>query len=63
MEPTAQPALKIPEVAAELRLNNETIRRKLVAGEIAGFKVGNRWRVRRETLDAIKAESEARTAP
>ena len=51
----ADELLTVPEVAAMLRLNEQTVRRWLRDGTLPGFRFGqNRkagWRVRRSELD------------
>jgi excisionase family DNA binding protein len=36
---------KVPEAAELLRMDERTVRRALVAGQIPGFRVGATWRV------------------
>jgi len=52
--------LTVTEVAAELSLNPETVRRMLLAGHLAGYKAGKRWRVTRQALDSFKASGGVR---
>lgn len=47
--------LNTDEVAALMRRNIKTVRVMLERGEIPGAKIGNRWYVRREALDALLA--------
>ncbi len=47
--------LNTEEVAAELRLHPVTVRTLLERGEIPGVKIGARWYIRREDLDALLA--------
>lgn len=45
---TNEPALKVSEVAAQLKLNPETIRRWLASGKLHGFRLGKTsagWRI------------------
>ena len=47
--------LTVEEVAKELALHYETVRRFVQRGRIPGYKAGVRqWRVTREALDAYK---------
>lgn len=39
------------EVADILRLHVNTVHKLLVSGELRGFKIKSRWRVRREELE------------
>ena len=63
-------SLSTVEVARELGVDRETVRRwvdvgVLVAGhrvKLAGFRVGNRWRVKRADLDKFIAECNPREA-
>ncbi len=41
------------EVAEVLRIRPDSVTRKINRGEIPAVKVGKRWMVRRETLEAI----------
>jgi len=51
-------ALLTPEeTARRLRLSRRTIIAWLQAGRLRGLKVGNRWRVRLEDLEALLDES------
>ncbi|MBI4374179.1 MAG: helix-turn-helix domain-containing protein [Deltaproteobacteria bacterium] len=43
--------LTIAELARYLRLDSQTVSRKAQRGEIPGFKIGNRWRFRKEEID------------
>lgn len=43
--------LTIKEVARYLRLDPQTVSRKAQRGDLPGFKVGNRWRFRKEDID------------
>ena len=47
--------LNVAEVAAELRLNDYTVRNMLMRGEIPGVKLAGRWYVRRQDLDKLLA--------
>ena len=48
--------LTVEEVAAELGLHYDTVRRLLIAGHLPGYKAGLRqWRVQRTELDKFKA--------
>jgi len=49
--------LTVEEVAEELALHYETVRRFVQHGRIPGYKAGVRqWRVTRHALDAYKAQ-------
>ena len=48
--------LKIEQVAELLRLHTMTIYRLAKGGRLPGFKVGGRWRFRRDTLEAWMAD-------
>jgi excisionase family DNA binding protein len=47
----ADDILDADEVAKLLRLNEQTIKRLANRGELPGFKIGGRWRFRREAID------------
>ena len=49
-----QSDLSVEDVAAQLGLHPETIRRLLIAGEMPGYKAGRHWRVTRAALDGWK---------
>lgn len=44
-------ALTVEEAAVELQVHPETVRRKLVLGELPGVKVGTTWRIPRARLE------------
>ncbi|MDR3707479.1 MAG: helix-turn-helix domain-containing protein [Capsulimonadaceae bacterium] len=47
--------LTVEEVAQEVGLAENTVRRLLRAGDMPGYKLGHKsWRVTRERLDAFK---------
>lgn len=51
--------MTVPEVAAMLRLNDQTVRKWLRDGKLPGIYLGSRtagWRVRREDVTAFLAE-------
>jgi excisionase family DNA binding protein len=48
------PDLKVEDIASELQVNPETVKRLLQTGKLEGYKIGSRWRVTREALDAFK---------
>lgn len=48
--------LTVGEVAAFLHLHAMTIYRLAKEGKLPGFKVGGRWRFRRDTLEAWMAD-------
>ncbi|HLZ55974.1 MAG TPA: helix-turn-helix domain-containing protein [Ktedonosporobacter sp.] len=39
------------EVARLLKLNEQTVKRLANRGELPGFKIGGRWRFRREAIE------------
>lgn len=47
--------LTVPEVAAAMRVNAETVRRWLRTGELRGFQTGRKagWRIRERDLHAF----------
>ena len=47
----ADDILDADEVAKLLRLNEQTVKRLANRGELPGFKIGGRWRFRREAID------------
>jgi excisionase family DNA binding protein len=49
-----------PEVGANLKVSTETAMRLLRAGVLPGFKVGRRWRVDSDALEAWKERAAAR---
>lgn len=51
----------IPEVAEQLKLNERTIQRWLVAGKLKGIKLERHWRIRKEDFDAFIAAHENTT--
>jgi excisionase family DNA binding protein len=46
------------EVALTLRVHVNTVMKLLQSGELEGFKVRHRWRVKRETLETFMSEPE-----
>ena len=48
-----QELLTTEEAAAILRMTREALSRKVQKGEIPGVKIGKRWLIRKETLDAL----------
>ncbi len=50
--------LDADEVARLLKFNERTVKRMAAKGEIPGFLVGNRWRFRREAINAYIQEQE-----
>ncbi len=55
--------LTVKEVAELLRYSEETVKRKLRAGEIAGYKTGNEWRVEREAVNRFLEERRNQNKP
>ena len=43
--------LDADEVAKLLKLNEQTVKRLANRGELPGFKIGGRWRFRREAIE------------
>lgn len=55
--------LTIKEVAGYLKVNERTVYRLAVSGDIPAFKVGGSWRFRKETLEQwIEQQSNQRTS-
>jgi excisionase family DNA binding protein len=48
-----QQLLTTEEAATILRMTREAVSRKVQRGEIPGVKIGKRWLIRKETLDAL----------
>jgi excisionase family DNA binding protein len=48
-----QELLTTEEAATILRMTREAVSRKVQKGEIPGVKIGKRWLIRKETLDAL----------
>ena len=48
--------LTVEEVAAELKIRAETVRRYIAKGELRAAKLGRVFRVRREDLEAFLRE-------
>jgi excisionase family DNA binding protein len=48
-----QELLTTEEAASILRMTREAVSRKVQKGEIPGVKIGKRWLIRKETLDAM----------
>ena len=46
------------EVANQLRIDDETVRRWLSSGVLKGLKVGNSWRVREDDLQEFLKDCE-----
>lgn len=46
--------LTVKDVATELAVNPETVKRMLQSGRIPGYKVGRLWRMTREAVDRYK---------
>lgn len=49
--------LTVPEIAAELKLNQQTIRNWIDQGKLPANRMGRRVRVRREDFEALLAQS------
>lgn len=52
--PEPQPSLNIPDVAAELKVSQQTVKRLIASGELPAFKVRAATRVRREDVENLK---------
>lgn len=52
--------LTIPEVAKELGINAETVRRRLKSGDLKGVKVGGVWLITRNNLTKFKVTGRVR---
>ena len=53
--------LTVQEVAKELGLHYDTVRRLLIAGHLTGYKADlKQWRITREALAAFKASGGVR---
>ncbi len=49
---TSSPDILTPEEAADyLRVNRETVYRRLRAGKLPGNKIGQQWRIRKHDLN------------
>jgi excisionase family DNA binding protein len=54
MEGIFVPDLTVKDVATELAVNPETVKRMLQSGRLPGYKVGRLWRTTREAVDRFK---------
>ncbi|MDQ2716276.1 MAG: helix-turn-helix domain-containing protein [Chloroflexota bacterium] len=52
--------LDADEVAELLRLNEQTVKRLANRGELPGFKVGGRWRFKRQDIENYIEEQKRR---
>lgn len=52
--------LDAEEVAELLRLNEQTVKRLANRGELPGFKVGGRWRFKRQDIEDYIEEQKRR---
>ena len=50
--------LTVPELAEYLKMKEVTIYKHAQEGKIPGFKVGSKWRFKRETIDKWIEEKE-----
>ncbi len=48
--------LKVPDIARELDIEEETVREWLRKGLLAGYRVGKEWRIAREDYEAFLAK-------
>ena len=53
--------LTVPEVAAFLRVNEETVRRNIRAKRLQAFKRGTQWFINREDLQAFASHYDTKT--
>jgi excisionase family DNA binding protein len=56
------PVLFLEEVAAEVRLSKQTLRRHIREHRLVATKRGNRWFVRRSAVEAFKGRSQVPAA-
>lgn len=49
--------LTVPEVAAQLRVNDSTVRRLAASGALKGYKPATHWRFTQADVDAYLEES------
>jgi len=60
MQITEEGVFTVPELAKYLRMKPITIYKHVAGGKIPGFKVGSKWRFKRETIDLwIRRQEEA----
>jgi excisionase family DNA binding protein len=52
--------LDADEVAKLLRLNEQTVKRLANRGELPGFKIGGRWRFKRQDIENYIEEQKRR---
>lgn len=52
--------LDAAEVAKLLRLNEQTVKRLANRGELPGFKIGGRWRFKRQDIEDYIEEQKRR---
>lgn len=50
--------LTVPETAAALRCHENTVRRWLLTGQMAGKKAGRKWLVPEASIDAFMRDSQ-----
>jgi excisionase family DNA binding protein len=56
--------LTIPEVAARMRCDHRVVRKAIHRGELEAAKIGERWLIREEAVDAwFEARTARRAAP
>ena len=60
MPPMTNDILDADEVAKLLRLNEQTVKRLANRGELPGFKVGGRWRFKRQDIEDYIEEQKRR---
>ena len=60
---TPEEYLTVAEIAATLKLNQQTVRNWIDRGELPALRVGRRVRVRRSDFDALIAEGSSQSAP
>lgn len=58
----ASPVMTVEELADYLKMKVVTIYKHAQGGKIPGFKVGSKWRFKKETIDAwIKKQEKQRS--
>lgn len=47
------PTMTLKEAAAYLKMNSDTVRNLIKAGRLPAAKVANKWRIKREDINAM----------
>jgi excisionase family DNA binding protein len=55
--------LKVEEVAVRLKLKEKTIRDWILCGELPAYKLGKKWRIRRDDFDQAMAARRTTAEP